>query len=138
MSREQSAHEELQLYTYSLGDADFVHQHVVDAWTLQHADSRTKPIALAFSLLGLHLHLERGFSGRQVQRVHMDLSRRREALPAFRVPSQRPALTVLDVMSAPPGPARLRALDAWCASVWQAWSCEHEAVARWMERCGID
>lgn len=137
MNREQAAHEELQLYTYALGDAEFVHQHVVDAWTLQHADARTKPIALAFALLGLYLHLEHGFTGRQVQRVHVDLARRREPLPAFRLPSERGALTVLDVVAAPPGPERLRALDQWCASVWQAWASEHAAVARWMERCGI-
>lgn len=137
MTSEPSAHEELQLYTLALGDAEFAHQHVVDAWTLQHADERTQPIALAFALLGLYLHLERGFTGRQVQRVHMDLARRREPLPAFRVPPQRGALTVLDVMAAPPGPERLRALDEWCASVWRAYASEHEAVAGWMERCGI-
>lgn len=131
------AHEELQLYTLALGDAEFAHQHVADAWTLQPADERTKPVALAFALLGLYLHLERGFTGRQVQRVHMDLARRREAVPVLRVSPARGTLTVLAVMAAPPGPERLRALDEWCASVWQAYASEHAAVARWMERCGI-
>lgn len=137
MTSEQAAHEELQLYTLALGDAEFVHQHVVDAWTLQHADERSKPIGLAFALLGLFLHLERGFTGRQVQRVHMDLARRREPLPTFRVPPERGRLTVVDVVTAEPGPERLRALDAWCASVWRACASEHEPVACWMERCGI-
>ncbi len=30
-------------------------------------------------------------------------------------------MTATDVMRAPPGPERDRAIDAWCASVWSAY-----------------
>jgi len=72
-----------------------------------------------------------------VQRVHMDLARRRAPLPTVHLPRARGPLTVLDVVAAPPGPARDQALERWCASVWAAWSSEHATVAAWMARCGI-
>lgn len=74
---EQHAYHELQCYTLAHGDVEFIHQHVVDVWAAQHADETTKPIGLAFALVGLYLHVERGVSGRQVQRVHMALARRK-------------------------------------------------------------
>ena len=55
MSREQGAYEELQYYTLGHGDHTFIHQHAVDAWAAQHADHNTKPITLAFALVGLYL-----------------------------------------------------------------------------------
>lgn len=41
--KETQACQELQAYTRSHGDPSFIHQHVVDAWALQHADEHTKP-----------------------------------------------------------------------------------------------
>ena len=79
---EQLAYEELQCYTLGHGDPGFIHQHVVDAWAAQHADEQTKPIGLTFALIGLYLHVERGFSGRQVQRVHMILSQYERTWPS--------------------------------------------------------
>ncbi len=134
---EERAYEELQAYTLTHGDPAFLHQHVVDAWTAQHAHEETKPVALTFALVGLHLHLERGFTGRQVQRVHMILARRRHDWPGFPLPSDRGSVTVRDVMAAPPGPERDRAVDTWCASVWEAYRESHEAVARLLEQHGI-
>ncbi len=129
---ERSAHEELQCYTLTLGDPTFIHQHVVDAWTAQHADPGGKPIALAFALAGLHLHLERGFSGREVQRAHMAMARATKETkewPRFPIPEDRGAVTAIDVMRAAPGPDRVQALHAWCASVWAAFHESHRAVA---------
>jgi hypothetical protein len=70
---EAGACNELQGYTLMLRDEAFIHQNVVDAWMAQHANETTKPIGLTFALIGLYLHIERGFSGRQVQRAHMTL-----------------------------------------------------------------
>jgi hypothetical protein len=103
---ELTAYHELQAYTITHGDLAFIHQHVVDAWTLQHADESTKPIAVAFALVGLYLHCERGYTGKQVQRVHMIMARRKRVWPTFALPNQRGALTVKDVMVHPSGPAR--------------------------------
>jgi Family of unknown function (DUF5946) len=117
---EQAAYEELQAYTLGLRDERFVHQHVVDAWMAQHADEWTKPIGLTFALVGLYLHLERGFSGRQVQRVHMALGRRKRTWPSLALPKDRGSVTAADVIAAAPGSERDRAIDVWCRSVWDS------------------
>ncbi len=134
---EQEAFEQLQLYTLAHGNPAFVHQHVVDAWAAQRADERTKPITLAFALVGLYLHVEMGFSGRLVQRVHMALARNRRSWPAFEVPRERGAFTASHVMSAPAGHERDRAIDAWCTSVWQAFRESRDAVADLLKRYGV-
>jgi hypothetical protein len=76
---EQDAYHELCAYTLADRDPAFIHQHVVDAFAVQHADARTKPIAVTFAPVGLYLHIEKGYSGKLVQRVHMDLAKRKRA-----------------------------------------------------------
>lgn len=134
---EHDAYEELQCYTLARGDLTFIHQHVVDAWAAQHADSNTKPIGLAFALVGLYLHVEHGFSGRQVQRIHMELSRRSRRWPSFPLPRERGGVTAVEVMAAPPGHRRDQAIDAWCASVWNTFRESQQAVAELLERHGV-
>jgi hypothetical protein len=46
MSSEAEVYDELRCYTLGLHDLEFIHQHVVDAWSAQHADADTRPIAL--------------------------------------------------------------------------------------------
>src|SRR2546421_11558897 len=107
VKHEQQQRDELMAWTMSVRDSAFVHQHVVDAWAAQHADERSKPIGVAFALIGLYLHLEKGFTGREVQRVHMRLSQPRgrgagrKDWPRFKLPRQRGVMTVRDVMAAP-------------------------------------
>ena len=125
---EADAYHELQGYTLMLRDEAFLHQHVVDAWMAQHADETTRPIGLTFALIGLYLHVERGFSGREVQRAHMALGRRKRNWPRFPLPSERGLMTAVDVIAARPGPERNGAIDAWAASVWQAFRDCHQAV----------
>ena len=131
------AYHELQSYTLTLGDQTFVHQHVVDAWTAQHADQHTKPIGLTFALVGLCLHLDYRFSGRQVQRAHMAMARRGKTWPAFVLPPDRGVVTAQYVMAAPAGPERNQAIDAWCASVWAAFASSHTAVETLLKQHGI-
>jgi hypothetical protein len=115
-------YDELCAYTLSLHDPEFLHQLVVDAHCAQTADANTKPIALVFALLGLYLSVEKNITGRQVQRFHMQLADLgiRWTLPAR--PAERGSITTDDVMAAPPGEARNRAIRAWCASVWMAYA----------------
>ena len=126
---EQEAYTELQCYTLAHRGSEFIHQHVVDAWTAQHADARTKPIAVIFALVGLHLHVEKGFSGRRVQRAHMALARRKRTWAPLPLPRERGSLTASWVMAAPAGTERDRAIDAWCADVWGAFRDSHGTVA---------
>jgi hypothetical protein len=137
MSLEEDAYAELCCYTLTHGGASFLHQHVVDAFTVQLADDRTKPIALTFGLVGLYLHIEKQFTGKQVQRAHMRLARRKRGWPVFPLPRERGAVTAIDVLAAPAGLARDNAIDVWCRSVWNAFRESHETVAALLRDDGI-
>jgi hypothetical protein len=121
---------ELNAYTLARGDREssFIHQLAVDAYGAQHVAVDSRPIGLAFALIGLYLACERGYTGRQVQRMHMLLARRSKTWPQFSPPLHAGDVTVLDVMRAPPGEERDAALRRWGCSVWQAWKHEHERV----------
>ena len=83
---EDEAFDLLCAYTLGRGDAAFIHQHAVDAFAAQQADPITKPIKITFALVGLYLLVERRVSGKQVQRIHMQLGRRKHPWPAFTLP----------------------------------------------------
>jgi len=134
---EQDAYNELCGYTLAHGAPSFIHQHVVDAFAARRADDHSKPIGVAFALVGLYLHVERQFSGRQVQRVHMLLGRQKHQWPAFVLPRHRGSMTAVDVMAVPPGPERDRAIDAWCASVWKAFIDSRQTVVDLLNQHGI-
>jgi hypothetical protein len=137
MGSELDAYHELSAYTLTHGDLTFIHQHVVDAWAAQHAIEGGKPIGLTFALAGLYLHLEKGLSGRQVQRAHMQMARQNRQWPALTLPSERGAVTAIEVMAAPEGPARDKAIDDWCRSVWNAFSANRPAVEALLREYGL-
>lgn len=121
MPADQDLYNELAYYTLAHGDPAFIHQHVVDAFTAQHADENSKPIAVVFALIGLYLYLEKGFTGRQVQQMHMRLARYRKQWPRLPLPRERGDVTAADVLAEPPGQERDKMIHTWCVSVWQAW-----------------
>lgn len=125
---ERAAYDELCAYTMTHGGATFIHQHVVDAFAAQAADERTKPITLTFALVGLYLHVERHFSGREVQQAHQRLARRKRAWPSFFLPRDRGFLTPADVLARAAGSERDEAIHAWCVSVWHAYRESEPAV----------
>ena len=125
---EEASYHALCGYTLTHGDPGFIHQHVVDAFAAQNADTSTKPIKLAFALVGLCLMLERSYTGRQVQRVHMLLANRRKRWPRFDLPADRGSIWPTDVLAAPAGRARDEMIVRWCASVWQAYGASRSAV----------
>jgi len=137
MPEEHDVYDALCAYTLTRGDPSFIHQHVVDAFIAQHADDRTKPIAVAFALVGLYLLIEKQFPGRQVQRVHMRLAKHRRKWPSFALPQGRGSVTALDVMASPEGPERNEAIHAWCASVWAACAASRKSVAALLREHGI-
>src|SRR6186997_35548 len=95
-SADRAAYDELASYTLAHGDSAFIHQHVVDAFAAQHATEDSKPIGVAFALIGLYLHVERGRSGREVQQAHMRLGRQRREWPVFDLPATRGEVTIAD------------------------------------------
>ena len=129
MNAEQDAYNELCFYTLAHQDPAFIHQHVVDAFAAQTADGNTKPIKITFALVGLYLHVEKQFSGRQVQLAHMKLGREKETWPTFQLPKERGAVSVTDVLAAPAGPERDRMIHRWCSSVWEAYRDNRQVIA---------
>jgi hypothetical protein len=107
---ERAAYDELCAYTLTHGSATFIHQHVVDAFAAQTAADGTKPITLTFALVGLYLHVERRFSGREVQQAHQRLARRKPAWPSFVLPRDRGSVTAADVLARAAGTERDNAI----------------------------
>src|SRR6185295_18062272 len=101
----------------------------VDAFAAQTADENSKPIKLAFALIGLFLHFEKNYSGREVQRAHMKMARRKREWPRFHPPLDRGDITIANVLSASPGGDRDRALEEWALAVWHAWREQRDVVA---------
>jgi hypothetical protein len=132
MKKERSEQEmfyKLSCYTQTHPDPSFIHQHVVDAFAAQHADENTKPITLAFALIGLYLHLEKNYSGKEVQIAHVKLAKHRKQWPKFNLPDFRGNITIYDVIDAPKGLKMDEMIHKWCVSVWEAYSESHKKVA---------
>ncbi len=125
---------ELSYYTLAHGDRRFIHQHLVDAYGAQHVRQSKSTIGAAFALAGLYLVVERGFSGRQVQKMHMLMAKKSKEWPRFIPPDDVGPLTVADVLAVEPGPRRDEKLMHWCASVWGTWSSEHGRVREMVGR----
>lgn len=134
---ERDAYNALCAYTLTRADAAFIHQHVVDAWAAQHADEPSKPIGVTFALVGLYLLVERGWTGKQVQKAHMRLARQKHTWPAFALPADCGSLTPVDVMRAADGPERDRAIHDWCRSVWTAFAMNRDIVVELLTHQGI-
>jgi hypothetical protein len=117
-----------EVYVYTMGRPGFILQHVVDAFAVQTANDASKPISVFFGLVGLYLHVERQFSGRQVQEAHIQLGRRKREWPRFDLPEDRGSMTVSDVLSAPAGVERDIAIHDWCRSVWTPLSGNRQTI----------
>ena len=132
---EEEAYHELSAYTLSLRDPEFIHQHVVDAYMAQHADENTKPIGITFALVGLYMHCDLHRTGKEVQREHMSLARVKRPWPKIALPKSRGAITAIDVMATREGTERNRAIDEWCADVWNEYApVNRETIKRLLGR----
>jgi hypothetical protein len=118
----EEAYEQICYYTLSLQDEDFIHQHVVDAYAAQTVTHTDKPIRLFFALVGLFLHVEKGFNGRQIQKAHMQIARSKYTWPRFERPTDRGAITAIGVAKTNPGTGRNETIERWCRAVWQQYS----------------
>jgi hypothetical protein len=131
----EEIYNELAYYTLAHRDPSFIHQHLVDAFAAQTADENMKPIKITFALIGLYLHVEKQFTGKQVQQVHMALGRRKHPWPSFALPADHGKITAADVLGAGD---RDNAIHAWCRSVWDAYrDCRH-AVIELLRQHGIE
>jgi hypothetical protein len=133
--RFREAHD--HVYVYTMGRVGFSLQHVVDAYGAQTASDTTKPIGLIFALVGLYLHVERQFSGTEVQKVHVVMGRTRRQWPAVALPPDRGAVTAADVLAAPEGQERDDAIDEWCRSVWAAFHESRPIIVELVREYGV-
>jgi hypothetical protein len=126
---EKEMYDRLSFYTLLHAGPSFIHQHDVDAYAAQHAADNSKPITTTFALVGLYLTVEKNYTGKQVQRAHMQLARKRKEWSRFSQPQNTGAFSVFDVMRESPGVHRDQAISQWCSSVWDAWAESHQEIA---------
>ena len=131
---DEDLYNEMAYYTLAHPSPSFLHQHVVDAFAAQHADETTKPIAIAFALIGLYLFLEKDFSGRQVQRAHMQLATRPKNWPRLEIPREGGSVSIADALAAEPGETRDIKIREWCVSVWDAWGESRNQIVDLVKR----
>lgn len=131
-----AAFDELCCYSLVRGDPAFIHQHVVDAFAAQHVSPDDKPIKLAFALVGLYLHIEKGFTGREVQLAHMKLGRTKQEWPTFKIPDDRGPINVATVLAAPTE-QRDSMIHDWCRVVWNSFEDQGEKVRQLLESNSI-
>ena len=112
-----------ELYADTMGRKNFILQHVVDAQMAQRADAvNPPPIGVIFSLVGLYLHVEKGFTGFQVQNAHRLMGKVKRSWPAVVWPAERGDMTAAAVLALPVGQAREEGIDEWCRQVWAVFS----------------
>jgi hypothetical protein len=125
---------ELSAYLLMNPDLTFRAQHAVDAYGAQHSGGVTKRITTAFSLIGLYLALECGYTGRQVQLAHMELAKQSVPWPSLNVPTRPYTMFVSYVVAVHEGSDRENALMRWAKHVWDAWEHQHEWTKSICER----
>jgi hypothetical protein len=108
-----------------------LHQLTEDAYGAQHAGPRVPDIGTAFSLIGLHLALDLGWSGNAVRAAHQHLAGHFKDWPHFSRPSAPATMTVAHVSGSPTPDEHAARVRAWAASVWESWSAQHRAVREW-------
>jgi hypothetical protein len=69
----------------------------------------------------LYLYIEKGLTGKQVQKAHMQLARQRRQWPQWEPPQERGTLGVSAVLAVQPGQERDEMIRNWCVAVWDAW-----------------
>jgi hypothetical protein len=109
-------------------DASFKHQIAIDCYGAQHIGGPSKPVTAVYALVGLCLHVERGFSGRQIQAAHMLLARTRSNWPTLSAPATHYRVTVDMVVAAGCASSRAQQLEAWAVCTWEAWRNEQQWV----------
>ncbi|WP_041580500.1 DUF5946 family protein [Bacillus sp. 1NLA3E] len=119
---------ELSTYTLNKQDIYFNHQHAIDTYSAQHSGSGMKNITTAYSLIGLYYAIEHGYTGKQVQHIHMLLSKQKYNWQGLQPPNKHYSITVYDVLKEEPGEKRDVMLRNWMDDVWNCWKDQHQWV----------
>lgn len=138
LSQDQIAYDLLSLDTMQHADERFIHQYIVDAYTAQTATLETKPIKIVFALVGLYLHVEHHYTGRQIQDAHMILAQGAHDWPAVVFPTDHGSITAAMILKYEHGEKRNNMIEMWAAAVWFAWKESHQVIRNLVQdRLGI-
>lgn len=113
-----------------------LHQLTVDAYGGQHAGPPTGQRYVAYSVAGLALALEHGWSGVEVRDLHARMGPVRPAWPTLPPPPRPAEMTVADIVAAgawansPDGHAE--SVQRWAAAVWASWRDQHDEIRSWV------
>jgi hypothetical protein len=111
-----------------------VHQLTVDTYAVQHAGGSHPDKSVAVHLSGLYLAFVRGIRPPNIAPMLQRLATSKPAWPHFQAPHVAWAATVCDVaLVAGEFDAHIRAVRAWSAVVWDAWSAHHASIAAFVE-----
>jgi len=132
MSDLQKEYNELSLYTLSLNDKGFIHQNIVDTFIAQNADSNTKNIALFFSVIGLYLYIEKGYSGKEIQDLHTKIANTKKELPKLKIPKEKATITISNVLEARSEIERNEKIKEWSASVWEIFKDQKDIIENFL------
>lgn len=125
---------QLAYYTLSHPGQDFIHQHIVDAYTIQTASENTKPIAIVYALAGLYLHVVKNYTGKQVQSAHIIMSKKSKEFPTISLPDDKGSIHIKEVLSFTDPIKRDLHIHKWCVSIWEACSAQHALIIEITER----
>ncbi len=117
---------ELSSYTLTEANQEFIHQYIVDAYGAQHSGGITKNITTIYALIGLCLMIDHGLTGKQIQKVHMRMPKRKwDKLDA---PTDYRWMTIKDVLQEKNSSERKALIRQWAISVWESWKRYHGYV----------
>ena len=119
---------ELAYYTLSHKGKDFIHQHIVDAFAIQTANEHTKPIKITYALIGIYLHIEKGYTGKQVQVAHVEMSKKSKVFPKIILPTNRGEISIADVLKITDAEERDKLIHGWCETIWKAFASQQELI----------
>lgn len=114
-----------------------LHQLTVDAYGAQHAGPPTGQRRVAYSLAGLALAIERGWSGAEVRDLHARMGPVQPSWPSLPPPAEPAPVTVADVVAAgawadsPRGHAEV--VERWARAVWASWSDHRDVILAWAD-----
>jgi hypothetical protein len=108
------------------------HQLTVDAYGAQHAGPPTGYVYVSYSLVGLYLALERGWSGTDIRALHQRMGHPDPSWPLFQRPLLTAGVTIADVAEAGARVGSVEghaaSVERWAKSVWSSWADQRAVV----------
>lgn len=127
---------QLASFTLELRDEYFVHQLAVDAYAAQNYEPhKDSPIKITFALIGLYLANEKKYTGKQVQKAHMELGNKKRNWPAWTQPEAKAELAIKDVLAAA-NEDKTEMIKKWNEAVWNTWKGKKNEIEAILASCG--